>query len=312
MELSIVIPTFNRKKKLNRLIKKILKSVSLKYPSKFEIIIVDDCSTDNSYEFIKRKYKKVPNLRIFQNKSNRRKSYCVNFGYQMSKGKFIYFLDDDTLLNEYSINPLIDYLKNNGNNHVLGSLICYKENPKIIWFAGLKMNKWTTSGKFLYQNINITQLNKIAIIPTDGIITSLFLHRDAFIKIGFFNSNLFPFHFEELDFCIRAKFQGYNLNIIPDSIIWHDHEKAIFIKTPWRLYFEVRNRIIAAKLWSNHFIQCLSATIFALYYPFIYLIIKIFIYPNSLFACLRSLFRGVKDGLMISLNQKPYYIQYKR
>ena len=87
---SVVIPTHNRKEKLARLIKSILES---DYPKdKLEIIVVDDASTDNTFEYIKKKY---PQAKIIRNEEEKLLAESRNIGIKASKGKYIFLIDDD-------------------------------------------------------------------------------------------------------------------------------------------------------------------------------------------------------------------------
>jgi glycosyltransferase involved in cell wall biosynthesis len=86
---SIVIPHFNNKD----LIKKCLDSLfKTSYPMlKFEVIVVDNVSTDDSVKFIKQSYKKV---KVIENKQN---NYCqaCNLGILKSKGSYVALLNND-------------------------------------------------------------------------------------------------------------------------------------------------------------------------------------------------------------------------
>jgi len=82
---SIVIPTHDRKEKLIRLINSILES---DYPKdKLEIIIVDDASTDGTYEEITKIF---PQVKVVRNGRKRLVAASRNIGFQKSKGEFVF------------------------------------------------------------------------------------------------------------------------------------------------------------------------------------------------------------------------------
>ena len=86
---SVIIPTYNR---LN-LLKRAVNSVLDQSFKGFEIIIVDDCSTDGTWEWLKSI--KNEKIRIYRNKANSGESFSRNFAAKYSKFDFICFLDDD-------------------------------------------------------------------------------------------------------------------------------------------------------------------------------------------------------------------------
>lgn len=88
-KISVIIPTYNRSKTLGRAIDSVLKQTY----TDWELIIVDDASTDNTEEFVK-KYTNE-NIRYYKNYQNRQKSYTRNFGVSKARGEYVAFLDSD-------------------------------------------------------------------------------------------------------------------------------------------------------------------------------------------------------------------------
>ena len=86
---SIIIPTYNTEKYIEKCIQSVLEQTYTDY----EIIIVDDCSTDNSMDVVARF--KDPRIKVIKNEINRGPSYSRNRGIQLSKGDFIALLDSD-------------------------------------------------------------------------------------------------------------------------------------------------------------------------------------------------------------------------
>ncbi len=84
---SVIICTYNR----SRLLPRALKSLQKQTFKDFEVIVVDDGSTDNTKVVVK----KYPGLKYYQQKENRGVGAARNLGIKKSKGKFITFLDSD-------------------------------------------------------------------------------------------------------------------------------------------------------------------------------------------------------------------------
>lgn len=87
---SVVINTYNRKDLLSRAIDSVFRD---NYENK-EILVIDDCSTQNISEVID-KYLKYDNFRYIRNEKNQGLSYSRNIGWKNSSGEYIAFLDDD-------------------------------------------------------------------------------------------------------------------------------------------------------------------------------------------------------------------------
>ena len=95
----IIIPVYNSEKYLLGSLKSIL---SQSFPQKnFEIIIINDNSKDSSDIIIKKFKKKFKNIKVIQNKINKKVSYCRNIGIRKARGEYIIFLDSDDELKKF-------------------------------------------------------------------------------------------------------------------------------------------------------------------------------------------------------------------
>ncbi|WP_195854016.1 glycosyltransferase family 2 protein [Aerococcus tenax] len=88
---SVVIPNYNRANIIQRAISSALNQTY----SNVEVIVVDDCSTDNSKNILTAIEQKNEQVRVFFSTNNRGANYCRNVGVKKAKGKFIAFLDSD-------------------------------------------------------------------------------------------------------------------------------------------------------------------------------------------------------------------------
>ena len=125
--LSIIIPSYNRKK----LLKRCLNSIKNNF-NKFEVILVDDGSNYNVKKFISI-YKKKIDIKIFRIQNSGR-TFALCYGIKKAKGKFTIILDDDDKFLKSGLNKVLATLKNNENYNnnffVFGTII--KKKSKII------------------------------------------------------------------------------------------------------------------------------------------------------------------------------------
>lgn len=113
---SVIIPTYNRRRDLDKCITTILKQ---NY-KKVEIIIVDDASFDGTNDYIKKKY---PKINIISNKKNMGLNYCRNLGIFHSKGEYILLLDSDVeLTNKRQINNMVNVIKKDSKIGCIGGV----------------------------------------------------------------------------------------------------------------------------------------------------------------------------------------------
>ena len=107
MELvSIVITCFNAKDTIQRTVK----SALMQDWENIEIIIVDDSSTDGSYELLERLYSSEPKISLFRNSINMGYPASLNKGIKKSNGEFIAIFDDDDENKKYRISSQVKKL----------------------------------------------------------------------------------------------------------------------------------------------------------------------------------------------------------
>ncbi len=113
---SIILPTYNRERYLNRSIDSVLNQTY----KNWELLIIDDGSNDKSQIIVKRYLNQFSSIRYFFHE-NRGAAYSMNIGMQTSRGKFITFLgsDDEYLPNHLS--KRVHYLEENTNVDLIHS-----------------------------------------------------------------------------------------------------------------------------------------------------------------------------------------------
>lgn len=115
--ISVVMPVFNAEKFLSQAIE----SVSAQTNKNFEFIIVDDCSSDNSYQICE-KYEKIdPRIKLFKNNSHQGVGFTLNFAINESKGQFLARMDADDIMDSRRLEKQVNYFQKNTNVVCLGS-----------------------------------------------------------------------------------------------------------------------------------------------------------------------------------------------
>lgn len=107
MDLSIVIPSYNTKELLEDCLQSIKEA---KTKVSLEIIVVDNASSDSSIEMVRKKFGEVI---VIENRVNKGFAQAVNQGWKKAKGKYILFLNSDTVVKNESLDLLVNYARNN-------------------------------------------------------------------------------------------------------------------------------------------------------------------------------------------------------
>lgn len=124
-DVSIIIPVYNTDKYLKECLDSVLNQ---EIKCSTEIIIIDDGSTDSSYEIIE-SYRKYNNVKIIK-QDNRGFSGARNRGLDEATGKYIMFMDSDDILNDGAIQKLFDYSEKYNADIVIGSYLTFPNPDK--------------------------------------------------------------------------------------------------------------------------------------------------------------------------------------
>jgi len=122
---SIVIPTYNRAD----LVSECIRSVLAQTFQGFEIIVVDDGSTDNTENAVKA----ITSSKLFYfKKNNEERGAARNFGIQKSTGQYITFLDSDDRMRQNHLTVLFEHLQLNSENFIATKYSFFNENRSVI------------------------------------------------------------------------------------------------------------------------------------------------------------------------------------
>jgi GT2 family glycosyltransferase len=304
-KVSIVIPTHNRISKLIRLIHSI-ENNSFK---NVEVIVVDDASTDGTYETIKELF---PEIKIIRTEKNCLVSGCRNIGMKQSVGEYIFVLDDDNILDKECVANLVKVFEGHPNFCVLAPLMYYYDDPKVIWCAGIKRNM-ATSRTFTIGNRQKDRNQFSKLMESDDFPNAFIFRKEASKdKNIFFDERNFPFMYEESDFISRLKDSEKKAVLVPDAKIWHDVSKDPFFLGRYntlKAYYLARNRVLFHKKYSSKKDYVIFRSAFLPFFSFVYitLIFQHWIIQGEWLTSLKvsnSYIKGVISGLALARNIK--------
>jgi len=180
--------------------------------NKLEIIVIDNSPDNNIYDYIKSNYKGVKILKS----ENRGFGAANNLGARIARGKYLLFLNPDTIL----IEPIFQF-----------AIKKFEENNNLAWF-GIKLLDKNFKKSFSFGFINedsfFQQLLSILFRKLDLFIdgkmfiagADIFIRKKVFFDIGMFDENIFMYA-EEADLARRIKANNYKTKYFKEKSLIH-------------------------------------------------------------------------------------------
>lgn len=223
---TIVIVNYNSKELLRPLVDSINRSSS-RYS--FEIIIVDNHSSDGSKELI---LNEIPDVIFIENSRNIGYAAAVNRGIRCGTGKYFFILNPDVQLCKGTLDKMVNYMENHND---VGALGCKIINPDgTIQLSG---KTFPTIKLALYHSFGIHHvfprnrtMHRYYLFEKDYNRTyevdhlmgsALMVRKEAIDKAGLLDEKFF-LYFEDVDWCWRIKQRGYKVVYFPDAIVIHE------------------------------------------------------------------------------------------
>ena len=232
---SIVIPNHNG----IRLLSTLLSSLRvINYP-KFEVLLVDDDSTDQSVNFVRKNF---PWVKLIEIQSNVGPSEARNRGISASSAEYTAFLDNDTKVEENWLLELVKVVRTNDKIGACVSKNMFLRNMKVIDSAGGVCDRFGGARSRGTYERDIGQYNVIEEVPF-GPTAAMLVKRRILDEIGAFDSDYF-YNFEDVDLCWRIWLSGYRVVYVPSSVTYHAKSATMGKNVLEMFYLAERNRLL--------------------------------------------------------------------
>ncbi|MDC0580308.1 glycosyltransferase family 2 protein [Bacteroidia bacterium] len=179
--LSIIIPVYNEEKTIHLILNKI-KEVKLIHGITKEIVMVDDYSTDNSWEKLEKYRSENPDLSIslFKHVENRGKGAALRTGIQEAKGDLIIVQDADLEYDPMEFNDLLKPIVEGHADVVYGSRFMGGKPHRILFFWHSIGNGLLTLISNAFTNLNLTDMETCYKLFKSSVIKSIALKENRF------------------------------------------------------------------------------------------------------------------------------------
>ncbi len=244
MEVSIIIPVYNKVKLTLNCISSILNS---KNSTSFEIIVSDDCSNDETPSIIKKYEEKFSNIKYRRNEENRGFAYTCNRGAELAEGKFLLFLNNDTIVKDHFIDNFFKAYEKFNNVGAVGAKLLYEDNTiqhsGVVIYPDSKIDHLFRYFPTSYKNANLF----LEVQAVTG--ACLFIEKNLFYDLNMFDEK-FINGFEDIDLCFKIKNRNLKIIYNPEVEIYHLESKTR--KTDVK---KDENAVLLNKKWKNVYID---------------------------------------------------------
>lgn len=234
---SIITVNFNQTEVTCALLESLNK---ISYPN-FEVIVVDNHSTQDDPNLIKQRF---PNVVFIQSPINYGFAAGNNYGLMRARGEYVLLLNNDIEVPVHFMEPLIDKLERYPDIGAVSPKIKFYYQPDTIQYAG-----YTPIGKITMRNSSIGYREKDR-GQYDEDSETAYAHGAAMMvpmhivkEIGLM-SYIFFLYYEEADWCARIKQSGYKIYYVGNSYVLHKESVSTGKMSILKIYYQNRNRIV--------------------------------------------------------------------
>lgn len=252
MQLSVVLISYNALHFLKPCLQALIPAVADDRENT-EIVLVDNGSSDGTPDFIRVYY---PDIRLYVLSCNKGVAYARNRGMEISSGKYILFLDADTIPNREAVKGMLAYMEEHPETGLCGSRLvdpsgCVQDSCKRFPAFAFKWNNWLMgiaekmsfsswkrrltlrNEKYHYGDVSAVS---VPFSPDYLIGACQLIRRTVVEKVGLLDERIF-YGPEDADYCLRIRKAGWSIVYLPQYELIHHWQRITQRKVFSRLAF---------------------------------------------------------------------------
>ncbi len=207
---------------------------------KVRVTMVDNGSSDGSAEYVEREF---PWVNVIKLKKNLFFSRGNNLAVSKTNGEYIFFVNNDIIVNSNAIENMINTIKRKGKYNIasVAAKMLFYKNKKVFDSAGVVITGNGSPFNRGIGQIDIGQYDKIEEI-FGACFGAVMIRRNVYEKtVGPLDNSYFGY-FEDVDWNYRARIMGYKSYFCPNAIVYHDHSgTSKKLGYEWKYYLIHRN-----------------------------------------------------------------------
>ena len=239
VRISIIIANYNARDLLEDCLNSIYQQDS-RYP--FEVLVVDDHSSDDSFEMVKTRF---PQVRAYRNMANVHYATSNNRMFDIAKGRYLFLLNNDTIVKAGAVDALVDFMEAHPEVGCAGSKLLNEDGsiqesvkslPNVrsaLFGARSYAYRWFPNN--IFSKRELLHLSEDVGVPFKaGYVSSaaMLIRRDIVQAVGYLDSRL-SYHVDA-DYCARIWKAGWNVVYVPQSVIIHLNHRGGTLVSPRR------------------------------------------------------------------------------
>jgi GT2 family glycosyltransferase len=211
----------------------------------FEVVIVDNASTDGSVAGLRERY---PALTILENERNLGYTGGNNVGidHALKRGaEYVLLLNDDSVVAPDALSALMAAAADHPEAGFLGAkLLSLDEPTKILSAGGVLAGDWNSAHRGMGER-DAGQYDGLAEVDwLSG--CALLVSREAIHQVGILDSSFFAYY-EDVEWCFRGRRAGFKVVYVPDARVWHPDGQEYYSNSPRVTYYMARNHLLFMK-----------------------------------------------------------------
>ena len=239
-EVSFIVPVWNHWQFTYRCLAAIAENVT---GVSYEVVVVDNGSSDETGHILDA----IPNVRVIRNETNLGFLLASNRGASAARGRYLLFLNNDTHILSGTVQALLSQMRSDATIGAVGGRMIFldgrlQEAGSIVWNDGACLGYGRGDDPFAPEYSYVREVDYCSA-------AMLLTPRELFMRLGGFDERYAPAYYEDSDYCMSVRANGYKVVYQPAAIIIH-HEFGSSPRAQAALDAQARNRGIFVEKWS--------------------------------------------------------------